>query len=142
MPDAWDFSKRPQRVGPAAPFPILTYLLCALSIVITVAHNYPAADPGSLWSRIGSFGEADPDEIASGRLWGLFTMIFIHGDWLHLFFNMIWLIQLGRVLEATLSPLVYPLLIIGPPSSAPAARCSCPASLVSACPAWSMPCSA
>jgi GlpG protein len=112
MPDAWNFTPSPRRAGPAVTTPYLTYLLCALSVLITVAHNYPGALPGPFWLRLGAFGEADPDDLAAGRLWGLVTTVFIHGDWLHLLFNMIWLVQLGRILELTLSPLIYPAFLI------------------------------
>lgn len=110
MPDAWDFSQKPQRAGPGFQAPILTYLLIALSVVITVAHLVPGGEPGDIWDRIGSFGFAEGPTAAP---WGLLTTIFIHGSWLHLAFNMIWLLQLGRILENTLSPLAYLAFLIG-----------------------------
>ena len=35
------------------------------------------------------------------------TTAFVHGGWLHLLFDMLWLVQLGRILENTLHPLAY-----------------------------------
>ena len=109
MPDAWDFSQRPQRAGPAMPLPFLTYLLTALSTLITVAYLEPGAISSPLWSQIGSFGLAE----TPGAAWGMVTTVFVHGSWLHLFFNMLWLVQLGRILEATLHPVVYLAFLVG-----------------------------
>lgn len=113
MPDAWDFTQKPQRAGPVAQTPYLTYLLTALSILITSAHLYPGGDPNSLWAHLGTFGMADSGDSPNVRFWSLFTTIFVHGNPLHLLFNMIWLVQLGRILEVTLGPLVYPAFLLG-----------------------------
>ena len=110
MPDAWDFTQKPQRAGPVVQTPLLTYLLAGLSVLMTVAYLLPTLLPGSLWAHLGSFGFAESEGAAP---WSLLTTIFIHGSWLHLLFNMIWLIQLGRILEGTLSPLVYLAFIVG-----------------------------
>lgn len=107
MPDNWDFSQSRQRqADPLAQVPILTYLLAALSVIITGASML-GPQAGTLVSRIGTFGYADADEIWAGHVWGLVTTVFIHGGILHLLFNMLWLVQLGRVLERTLPQAVY-----------------------------------
>ncbi len=109
MPDSWDFSQKPQRPGPVPQLPLLTYLLAGLSVLITVAYLLPGAELGNVWYRIGHFGFA---ESAGAAPWSLITTIFIHGSPLHLLFNMIWLLQLGRILEGTLSPLAYLAFIV------------------------------
>jgi len=110
MPDAWDFSQKPQRAGPVLQTPILTYLMVALSVVITVAYLLPGVVSSPLWYQLGHFGFANTSGTAP---WGFVTTIFIHGSALHLIFNMLWLLQLGRMLETSLHPLVYLAFIVG-----------------------------
>ena len=113
MPDTWDFSRPRQRqADPLAQTPTLTYLLVALSVAITGAGLVSGGQPGSLLNRIGSFGYASPEDIWNGRLWGLITPVFIHGSVFHLLFNMIWMVQLGRLLERSLPPAIYLLFLV------------------------------
>lgn len=55
------------------------------------------------------------EKIRQGEVWRLFTPCLFHGDLFHLFFNMIWLIVLGKQLEQRLKPVRYILfmLIVG-----------------------------
>ncbi len=39
-------------------------------------------------------------EVREGEVWRLITPIFLHGDWMHILFNMMWLVQLGRFIES------------------------------------------
>ena len=110
MPDTWDFSQKPQRAGPVSQTPLLTYLLIALSVIITIAHLVPGTSSSPFWYRLGQFGLANKSGTAP---WGLITTIFIHGSALHLIFNMLWLLQLGRMLETSLHPLTYLAFIVG-----------------------------
>lgn len=113
MPDTWDFSRpKPRQADPLAQTPILTYLLVALSVAITGAALVSGGHSSSLLGSIGSFGYADPEQIWDGHVWGLVTTVFIHGSVWHLLFNMIWLVQMGRILERTLPPAIYLAFII------------------------------
>lgn len=43
-------------------------------------------------------------EIRSGQLWRLLTPVFIHFTFAHIFFNLLWLLDLGTMMEKCLSP--------------------------------------
>lgn len=63
-------------------------------------HNIPY-DPATLFYKI-----------RQGEIWRLITPIFLHFDLFHIFFNMLWLIYLGRMLESVLRPIQYIGLIL------------------------------
>lgn len=55
------------------------------------------------------------EKIKEGQVWRLFTPCLLHGDIFHLFFNMLWLIVLGKQIEQRIKawPYVLFILIIG-----------------------------
>ena len=52
------------------------------------------------------------EKIRQGEFWRLLTPIFLHYDIIHLFFNMIWLIVIGKQIEERLGPMRYILFIV------------------------------
>jgi GlpG protein len=38
-------------------------------------------------------------EIFQGEVWRLFTPVLVHGSWLHLLLNMMWMLDLGSMIE-------------------------------------------
>lgn len=66
------------------------------------------------WNGVMSGLEDYPtfEKIKEGQLWRFFSPIFLHGDVFHIFFNMLWLIVLGKQIEARLSPFRYISLIL------------------------------
>ncbi len=52
------------------------------------------------------------EKIKQGEYWRLFTPCLLHNDLLHLFFNMIWLVVLGKQIEARMGKARYILFIV------------------------------
>ncbi|MFI0434453.1 MAG: rhomboid family intramembrane serine protease [Parachlamydiaceae bacterium] len=52
------------------------------------------------------------EKIQEGQIWRLFTPCLLHGDLLHLFFNMLWLIVLGKQIEQRLPRIRYVIFIL------------------------------
>lgn len=52
------------------------------------------------------------EKIRAGQVWRLFTPSLLHGDLFHLFFNMLWLIVLGKQIEQRLGPIRYGIFIL------------------------------
>lgn len=52
------------------------------------------------------------EKIREGEVWRLFTPALMHYDWLHIIFNMLWVIVLGKQLEQRLGGWRYALFIL------------------------------
>ena len=112
MPDSWDFNQRPASSDAKTPVPILTYMLCSICVLITLAYHTAGDTPGTFWYQLGHFGYPDSTAIWNGRYYLLFTSVFLHGSIMHIVFNLLWLARLGRVLESTLNPFIYILFFV------------------------------
>lgn len=51
-------------------------------------------------------------DIGHGQLWRLFTPALLHYDFLHIFFNLLWLIMLGNQIEFRIGPWRYLTMVI------------------------------
>lgn len=60
----------------------------------------------------GHFGAPLFEKISEGQIWRLFSPALLHGDIFHLFFNMLWLIVLGKQIEQRMSPGRYLFFIL------------------------------
>ena len=86
------------------PLPVLTVVLVAICVVISLASNLGenrAIIENFLISRYPAHGQWLLPEIQRGQYWRLITPIFIHFGLLHILFNSLWLWELGGAIERT-----------------------------------------
>ena len=89
------------------PFPPLTVALIVLSVLISLASNLGSSIRVLLPFFIASSGNSGLADIEAGEIWRLLTPIFIHFGVLHLLFNMMWLWDLGRLIEIKRGLIVF-----------------------------------
>jgi len=65
----------------------------------------------SFLTRITDFKKALP-EVRSGEVWRLFTPMFIHMSIMHIFFNMLWLRDLGSMIEGRQGSGLFVILVL------------------------------
>ncbi len=80
--------------------PFITYLLLAINVAVFIwQQQQPAQEMEAVLQLYG----AVPVEIVHGeRFYSLFTSIFLHGSWMHLLGNMLFLWIFGDNIEATI----------------------------------------
>ncbi|MFP6764601.1 MAG: rhomboid family intramembrane serine protease, partial [Planctomycetaceae bacterium] len=74
-------------------------LIMACAFVFLL-QTFTAKAPGSIASLVGDWLTLTQASLQSGQLWRILTYGFCHGDPMHLFFNMISLWVLGRMVES------------------------------------------
>ena len=84
-------------------FPFLTVALIAASVIVALITSFGADDDVLQWLFIGRPDRVGLEDIAGGQVWRLLTPLSVHFGPLHLLFNMMWLWDLGRMIEARMS---------------------------------------
>jgi GlpG protein len=96
--------------------PVLIVISIIVFVLSNFAHNLEPIQSLFLTPFIAGDSFVPPDlslpEIRHGQLWRLFTPIFIHFHALHIFFNMLWLRDLGSMIEARQSSLNLVILVL------------------------------
>jgi membrane associated rhomboid family serine protease len=93
---------RNSRVYEAFPivFPILTYaivLWCAVAYYLM--YSVGSADDGQYFEMLNRLGAPTLQDPYAEPKWKLLTSCLIHGSLMHIIFNMMWLVQLGPLME-------------------------------------------
>jgi len=104
---------------PPVPIGILTIILIVISIAVTLlaefGKNNQYVQPFSITQYARSYipnEEPGLSEIRRGQIWRLFTPMFLHFGFLHIVFNMLWLRDLGSMIEARKSTWLLLLLVL------------------------------
>ena len=86
---------------------IVTAILVAISAAVSLLSGFGANAKPILWLYISEYDVTGGvgarlsglPEIRHGELWRLFTPVFVHFGLMHVFFNMLWLLDLGTMIE-------------------------------------------
>jgi GlpG protein len=105
---------------PPVPVGVLTLVLIILSVGVTLltdlGKNARFTRPFSIteYQVTGDYVRWAPGlpEIRHGQVWRLFTPMLLHFGILHILFNMLWLRDLGSMIEARKSPWLLLLLVL------------------------------
>ena len=91
-----------------------TLFLLLASILVALLTRFGENSAWAGWfliaggdSFVTAFQGIKLPEVAQGQIWRLFTPIFLHFTWWHLLFNLLWLQDLGQVLEARIGTARY-----------------------------------
>jgi GlpG protein len=93
----------------------LTFALIVVSATVFIMSNYGPNDTPSMSLFITDFtqpGYSSLPEIRHGEIWRLITPIFIHFGILHILFNMLWLRDLGSMIEGRQSTLHLAVIVV------------------------------
>lgn len=82
----------------AAGYGILTFVLIGISVVIYLLTRVAENDRLLQFLSISQYASGLP-EIRQGQIWRLFTPMFLHFGFMHILFNMLWLKDLGSMIE-------------------------------------------
>jgi GlpG protein len=90
----------------------LTLSLIGASVAVTLAVGLNPSFYDMRWLAISNGGMDFLAEVRAGQVWRLITPIFIHFGPLHLIFNMLWLRDLGAMIETRQGMLKLALLVV------------------------------
>ena len=106
--------------SPPVPIGILSIVLIVISVGVTLLADFGKKDRFVQPLSVTEYRthdqyvrwRSDLPEIRHGQIWRLFTPMFLHLSILHIFFNMLWLRDLGSMIEARKSSWMLLVLVL------------------------------
>jgi GlpG protein len=93
-------------------YPPLTVTLIGICVLIAVISKLGASEQVLDYLFIADPSSGGFDAIASGQIWRLITPIFIHFGLMHIVFNMMWMWDLGKLVEGRRGTLFLGLFVV------------------------------
>ena len=109
----------PQQIVVTLGLVSVAFILASIGIFLVtgMGDNRAVIAPLLISDQLGSGRSLPPGrwlpEILRGEIWRLFTPALLHSSFLHLLFNMLWLKDLGSLIETRLSSLYLLVLVLG-----------------------------
>jgi GlpG protein len=100
------------RIWAGSGLPLLTFSLIGVTVAVSLAIGLTPTVDSIRWLDISNGGMEFLAEVRAGQVWRLITPIFIHFGPLHLLFNMLWLSDLGAMIEKRQGMLRLALLVV------------------------------
>ncbi len=91
---------------------VLTMTLIGICVVVAVFTRLGADYNLARYLMISESMGGGLIEISRGQVWRLITPVFIHFGFFHIFFNMLWLRDLGSMIEQRQSPWILTALVL------------------------------
>ncbi len=94
------------------PYSAVTLALIAISALVALISQLGSSQAALNWLFISDPAHAGFQDILSGQVWRLITPIFIHFGLLHFIFNMMWVWDLGKLIDARKGSGFYLLFVL------------------------------
>ncbi|NCD33344.1 MAG: rhomboid family intramembrane serine protease [Spartobacteria bacterium] len=91
---------------------LVTYMLMGLCVGVYFLGDFLGMDRLMMSLLIGNPYHAPFSDILHGQVWRLVTPIFLHFGMIHILFNMLWMYDLGRMLESRMGSGWFLLLVL------------------------------
>jgi len=99
--------------SPALPIGPVTLALIAICVVVGIVSNFGKNEAVLKYLYISQFEAGVLPEVLRGEVWRLLTPVFIHLSLLHIAFNMLWLKDLGSIIEKRVGAKTLLALVVG-----------------------------
>jgi len=103
------------------PTPITAYVLGAAAVLFLFSHVIFTSRAEPAW-LMALYPYGPTGNVGTGQAWRLITSALLHGGWLHIIFNSLWIWSLGRAVESNGGSIRFTLIFLGSAAISSAAQ--------------------